>query len=115
MTTSAAIKFCPECNNMLYAKEDKTNKVLLFACRHCEHQEEASEFCTFRNQIQKKFTGQERNLKDFAHDPTLPRSFSKHCNGCGANESVFFQSHIRQSNTAMNLYYVCVKCGNFSS
>ena len=27
------IRFCQECNNMLYPKEDKSNKVLLYACR----------------------------------------------------------------------------------
>ena len=27
------IRFCQECNNMLYPKEDKQNRVLLYACR----------------------------------------------------------------------------------
>lgn len=27
------IRFCQECNNMLYPKEDKENRVLLYACR----------------------------------------------------------------------------------
>ena len=27
------IRFCQECNNMLYPKEDKANRVLLYACR----------------------------------------------------------------------------------
>ena len=30
------IRFCQECNNMLYPKEDKSNKVLLYACRLVE-------------------------------------------------------------------------------
>ena len=28
------IRFCQECNNMLYPKEDKQNRVLLYACRY---------------------------------------------------------------------------------
>ena len=28
------IRFCQECNNMLYPKEDKENRVLLYACRY---------------------------------------------------------------------------------
>ena len=30
------IRFCQECNNMLYPKEDKQNRVLLYACRLVE-------------------------------------------------------------------------------
>lgn len=33
------IKFCQECNNMLYPKEDKENRQLLFACRNCDFQQ----------------------------------------------------------------------------
>ena len=33
------IKFCQECNNMLYPKEDKDNRQLLFACRNCDFQQ----------------------------------------------------------------------------
>lgn len=28
------------CNNMLYPREDRRQKLLLFACRNCEHVEE---------------------------------------------------------------------------
>ena len=31
------IRFCQECNNMLYPKEDKANRVLLYACRSLAH------------------------------------------------------------------------------
>lgn len=34
----SAMKFCRECNNILYPKEDREQKVLLFACRNCDHQ-----------------------------------------------------------------------------
>uniref|UniRef100_A0A915C2J9 DNA-directed RNA polymerase M/15kDa subunit domain-containing protein n=1 Tax=Parascaris univalens TaxID=6257 RepID=A0A915C2J9_PARUN len=33
------IKFCPECNNMLYPKEDKENRQLMYACRNCDHKQ----------------------------------------------------------------------------
>ena len=33
------IRFCQECNNMLYPKEDKSNKVLLYACRFVKRRE----------------------------------------------------------------------------
>ena len=28
-----------ECNNMLYPKEDKENKVLMYACRNCDYKQ----------------------------------------------------------------------------
>ncbi|TVU23579.1 hypothetical protein EJB05_25953, partial [Eragrostis curvula] len=34
----STMKFCRECNNILYPKEDRANKILLFACRNCDHQ-----------------------------------------------------------------------------
>ena len=32
------IRFCQECNNMLYPREDKHNRVLLYACRSVDTQ-----------------------------------------------------------------------------
>lgn len=36
---------------MLYPKEDRQNRALLFACRNCDHQEEASHYCVYRHDI----------------------------------------------------------------
>lgn len=36
---------------MLYPKEDRANRVLLFACRNCDHQEEAIDQCVYRNNV----------------------------------------------------------------
>ncbi|KAK9161725.1 hypothetical protein Syun_008066 [Stephania yunnanensis] len=43
----SAMKFCRECNNILYPKEDKEQKILLFACRNCDHQVETCEVEVF--------------------------------------------------------------------
>ncbi|XP_054082792.1 DNA-directed RNA polymerase II subunit RPB9 isoform X2 [Zeugodacus cucurbitae] len=45
------IRFCQECNNMLYPKEDKENKVLLYACRNCDYKQEADSNCIYVNKI----------------------------------------------------------------
>ncbi|PWZ28491.1 DNA-directed RNA polymerases II, IV and V subunit 9A [Zea mays] len=34
----STMKFCRECNNILYPKEDRDRRTLFFACRNCEHQ-----------------------------------------------------------------------------
>jgi len=36
---------------MLYPKADKENKSLQYACRNCEHEERAEDYCVYRNEI----------------------------------------------------------------
>lgn len=38
-------------NNMLYPKEDKENKVLLYACRNCDYKQLADSNCIYVNKI----------------------------------------------------------------
>jgi DNA-directed RNA polymerase II subunit RPB9 len=38
-------------NNILYPKEDKTEKVLLYSCRNCDHAERAPHSCVYRNEV----------------------------------------------------------------
>ncbi|KAJ6899573.1 hypothetical protein NC652_025891 [Populus alba x Populus x berolinensis] len=38
-------------NNILYPKEDKKQKILLYACRSCDHQEVAGNNRVYRNEI----------------------------------------------------------------
>lgn len=61
------IKFCPEwynffivasiiarngfSNNMLYPREDKENRQLLYACRNCEHAQIADNPCIYVNKL----------------------------------------------------------------
>jgi DNA-directed RNA polymerase II subunit RPB9 len=48
---SVGMKFCAECNNMLYPKENKQSKRLEYVCRRCNHREESTQFCVYRNDI----------------------------------------------------------------
>jgi len=45
------IKFCQEYNDMLYPKEDKQNKRLLYSCRNSDFQMEADIMCVYVNKI----------------------------------------------------------------
>ncbi|KAK8936919.1 hypothetical protein KSP39_PZI012828 [Platanthera zijinensis] len=38
LAAMSAMKFCRECNNILYPKEDRERKILLYACCNCDHQ-----------------------------------------------------------------------------
>ncbi|XP_002157610.1 DNA-directed RNA polymerase II subunit RPB9 isoform X1 [Hydra vulgaris] len=102
------IKFCQECNNMLYPKEDKERKILNYSCRNCSYQERAQNSCIYVNMIVHDVNELSQIIGDVVTDPTLPKTTDHPCPKCGHNEAVFFQS---QSNKAdhMRLYYVC--CG----
>ncbi|KAF2308270.1 hypothetical protein GH714_039879 [Hevea brasiliensis] len=72
----STMKFCRECNNILYPKEDKEQKILLYACRNCDHQEIAENNCVYRNEVHHSVAERTQVLQDVAADPTLPRTKS---------------------------------------
>merc|ERR1712226_30419 len=101
------IRFCQECNNMLYPKEDKENKVLLYACRNCDYKQIASNNCIYVNKIMHEVDELTNIVSDVIGDPTLPRSEDHPCPKCKHREAVFFQTDTRQADDQMKLYYVC--------
>jgi len=101
------IKFCQECNNMLYPKEDKELRKLLYACRNCDYQQEADNPCIYVNKIQHDIDELTQIIGDVIADPTLPRTEDHPCVSCGHKEAVFFQSQTRRAQEGMRLYYVC--------
>ncbi|KAK0622575.1 DNA-directed RNA polymerase II subunit RPB9 [Immersiella caudata] len=104
-------RFCSECSNMLYPKEDEAERKLLFTCRTCSYSEEAQSSCIFRNVLNNAAGETAGVTQDVGSDPTLPRS-NMECPACHHNEAVFFQSQQRSAETGMKLFYVCCDCGN---
>jgi len=105
-----SFRFCRECSNMLYPKEDRLTNTLLFACRTCNFSEPAPSSCIYRNQLSNTVGETAGVTQDVGNDPTLPRS-NKECPNCRETECVFFQSQQRTSETGMQLFYVCCGCG----
>ena len=68
------IRFCQECNNMLYPKEDKENRVLLYACRNCDYRQMADSCCIYVNKIMHEADELTAIVTDVVVDPTLPRT-----------------------------------------
>ncbi|CAI0626646.1 unnamed protein product [Linum tenue] len=90
----STMKFCRECNNILYPKEDRDQKLLLYACRNCDHQEVAENYCVYRNEVHHSAAERTQVLQDVAADPTLPRTKDVQCAECKHHEAVFFQAEI---------------------
>ncbi|KAI4174332.1 MAG: hypothetical protein LQ343_002471 [Gyalolechia ehrenbergii] len=64
-------RFCRECSNMLYAKEDRINNKLMFACRTCQYSEDAASACVFRNSIYNIIGETAGVTQDVGSDPTV--------------------------------------------
>ncbi|KAF2270199.1 hypothetical protein CC78DRAFT_574328 [Lojkania enalia] len=71
-------RFCSECSNLLFPREDKANNRLLFACRTCSFTEEAPSSCVMRHEIASSVGDTAGITQDVGQDPTvgLTRSFS---------------------------------------
>ncbi|KAL1605178.1 hypothetical protein SLS60_004722 [Paraconiothyrium brasiliense] len=72
-------RFCSECSNLLFPREDKAESKLLFACRTCSFSEEAPSACVMRTEIASSAGDTAGVTSDIGQDPTvgLTRSFSR--------------------------------------
>lgn len=85
---------------MLYPKEDKENKILLYACRNCDYKQHADSKCIYVNKIMHEIEWVEYQIfdvfsinwnlyselthivPDVISDPTLPRTEDHPCPKC---------------------------------
>eukprot|EP00735_Rhodelphis_limneticus_P004870 TRINITY_DN16524_c0_g1::TRINITY_DN16524_c0_g1_i1::g.1853::m.1853 TRINITY_DN16524_c0_g1::TRINITY_DN16524_c0_g1_i1::g.1853 ORF type:complete len:129 (+),score=-0.93,sp/Q6NLH0/RPB9A_ARATH/51.79/1e-35,RNA_POL_M_15KD/PF02150.11/4.2e-13,RNA_POL_M_15KD/PF02150.11/85,TFIIS_C/PF01096.13/6e+02,TFIIS_C/PF01096.13/3.4e+02,TFIIS_C/PF01096.13/7.3e-10,Zn_Tnp_IS1595/PF12760.2/4.9,Zn_Tnp_IS1595/PF12760.2/0.0071,DZR/PF12773.2/0.028,DZR/PF12773.2/12,Ogr_Delta/PF04606.7/1.8e+03,Ogr_Delta/PF04606.7/4.5e+03,Ogr_Delta len=102
------MKFCRECNNMLYPKEDKVERRLLYACKVCDYWEPSNEYCISRNELKIEATQYTQVIYDLTRDPTLPRTNEVECPECGGHEAVFIQNQASlRSDESMKLLFCC--------
>ena len=69
-----AFRFCGECSNMLYPREDETARKLMFTCRTCQYSEEAQTSCIYRNVLNNAVSETAGVTQDVASDPTVGAS-----------------------------------------
>ena len=116
------MRFCKECDNMLYPKEqvyDDHQGIarLIYDCRICGHFEKAREGDEWDNCVYKSdhdtSHGAEGKLiqvdKDCIKDPTLQRRNDIECPNkqCSGRQAVTFT---QPSKDRLNLIYVCTQC-----
>ncbi|PAA46305.1 hypothetical protein BOX15_Mlig024333g1, partial [Macrostomum lignano] len=101
------ILFCQECNNMLYPREDKANRQLVYSCRNCGYSQPALNPCVYVNKVEHDVDELTQIVADVIHDPTLPRTNEHPCPMCHHKDAVFFQSQSKRAEEGMKLYYVC--------
>lgn len=96
-------RFCSECSNMLYPKEDEDAHKLQYTCRTCQYTEDATSSCVFRN-ILNNSSGETAGVtQDVGSDPTVSDHYQHsaclgiclacgdviRCNSCGDTGSEF--------------------------
>ncbi|KAH7359583.1 hypothetical protein BKA66DRAFT_427084 [Pyrenochaeta sp. MPI-SDFR-AT-0127] len=69
-------RFCSECSNLLFPREDKSENKLLFACRTCSFTEEAPSSCVMRHEIASTVGATAGVTAEVAQDPTVGLSHS---------------------------------------
>ncbi|OAA55547.1 DNA directed RNA polymerase 2 [Niveomyces insectorum RCEF 264] len=69
-------RFCAECSNMLYPKEDEDAHKLQFTCRTCQYTEEATSTCVFRNVLNNAAGETAGVTQDVGSDPTVGSALS---------------------------------------
>ena len=105
LRSHVGLRFCQTCNSMLYPKEDKQRKVLMFACRYDTYTEPAPSPIVWRHGGQTEQDQLAIVKSDVINDPTLQRSYDAHCEKCGGTEAVFFR--VQASKQRLNLIFVC--------
>lgn len=103
------LRFCPTSNDLLYPKEDRERKKLIYVCRNCAYKIDADDHCVYRHTIHHTAAETTTVIHDVRTDPTLPRSKNARCPKCEHNEAVFFSL---TTSEGMSLFFQCVVCGN---
>ncbi|KAM5366984.1 hypothetical protein ACJZ2D_010252 [Fusarium nematophilum] len=76
-------RFCSECSNMLYPKEDVDTHKLQFTCRTCQYTEDAQSTCVFRNVLNTSAGETAGVTQDVGSDPTVSDCPPVFCHCCG--------------------------------
>ncbi|EQL35877.1 hypothetical protein RJZ56_003790 [Blastomyces dermatitidis] len=64
-------RFCRECSNLLYPKEDRNTHTLMFTCRTCHVGEPASSPCVYQNKLNNQVGDTAGVTQDVGSDPTV--------------------------------------------
>ena len=92
-------RFCSECSNMLYPKEDEDSHKLQFTCRTCQYTEEATSTCVFRNVLNNAAGETAGVTQDVGSDPTV-----------GVPSLCAISNHRCEGAAALS-FIICMTCG----
>ena len=92
---------------MLYPRESKTAKALVYACNKCSYEAAAESPVVFRHEVIKSERNQLEKVPDaIITDPTLGRE-AMECPKCENRGAVFIMPKIGTSDDRIKLIFVC--------
>jgi DNA-directed RNA polymerase subunit M/transcription elongation factor TFIIS len=113
------MKFCDDCDNMLYISVEDTK--LVHYCKNCEFSTKLdyadSAICILQNKLDDNISTFTQFMnKNIIHDPTLPRVSNIKCTNIACskdheqpNEVIY----IKYDHTNMKFLYYCCHCESF--
>jgi DNA-directed RNA polymerase II subunit RPB9 len=110
-------RFCSECSNMLYPKEDEVDRKLMFTCRTCNFSEEATSSCIFRNAMNNAAGETAGVTQDVGSDPTVgsPSLLDSHGDVSGRRGSgssgLSSSSNASSASSGSACISTCLSCG----
>lgn len=116
-TEYKGIRFCPECNHMLYPKDQGGRLAYECTIQGCGYETVVEDSTSVIDNLisRREFQKEDKNIiidPEYAMDPTMPRE-RKQCPQCGKEEAVFFISSDNED-TKIVLIYICCnqECGH---
>lgn len=106
---TARLRFCPNSNDLLYPREDRSKKKLIYVCRNCDYTTDSDSSCVYRHFIAHSSLETTTVLADVSTDPTLPISKGVRCDRCAHEEAVFFSLATAEG---MSLFFQCKSCSH---
>ena len=122
------MKFCNNCDNMLYIRlfEEGSNK-LIYYCRNCGFTSDEitkENICVLNTDVAIKEKSYLQDINEFTKlDPTLPRTRNIKCpnQSCPSNQEIDPDTseaieknnevlYIRYDDTNLNYVYICTRC-----
>lgn len=104
------MKFCPECDSMLYYVEE--NNILYEICKVCGYKDQCHDH-VIESSIY-KITNIQTETNNFTrYDPTLPRTIHNECpnDDCPSRKNKNIQEAVFYSDKlTMKLIYICTVC-----
>lgn len=110
-------RFCSECSNMLYPKEDEAEHKLMFTCRTCNFSEEATSSCVFRNAMNNAAGETAGVTQDVGSDPTVggrsssSSASSSHLVGGNGSGREWSAGRPESAASDASVYASCLGCG----
>ncbi|KAK5118424.1 hypothetical protein LTR62_002938 [Meristemomyces frigidus] len=112
-----SFRFCRECSNMLYPKENTEDQSLMFSCRMCTYSEPAESACVYKNALKEEIAETPGETEDVDDDPTVgeDESLDYAYDSVMDNEDLYGEETVPEMCTLCGKEILCPFCGGPSA